>query len=50
MYMCVKLLSRDLNLSPYTPHPISTYIYGVTIVSKMCNGSVVPLLCDCIIG
>ena len=33
--MCVKFPPRDLNIDSYSPHPTSTYICGVTIVSKV---------------
>ena len=36
--MCVKLLPRDLNPDPCPPHPINTYIYGVTITLRTCSG------------
>ena len=48
--MCVKFISRNLNSDPCTPHPTNTYTCKITIVSKMCSGTVIPLLCDCIIG
>ena len=35
--MCVKLLSKDLNLDHYPPHPTSTYTCGVTIAPRMCG-------------
>ena len=31
--MCMKLPLEVLNSSPYLPHPINTYTYGVTMVS-----------------
>ena len=34
VYVCVKLPPRDLNLSPYPPHPTSTYTYKVTIAPR----------------
>ena len=37
--MCVKLLPRNLNPDPYSPHPISTYTCGMTIVPKVCGGT-----------
>ena len=36
--MCVKLPPGDLNFSPYPPHPISTYTYGLTIAPRVCGG------------
>ena len=36
----VKLPPRDLNPSPYPPHPTSTYICRVTIASRVCSGMV----------
>ena len=37
MYMCVKLPLINLNLDPYPPYPTNTYIYGVTIVLRVCG-------------
>ena len=39
MYICIKFSPEDLNPSPYPLHPISTYIYEVTIAPKMCGDS-----------
>ena len=36
--MCVKFPPRDLNPDPCPPHPINTYIYGVTITLRTCSG------------
>ena len=36
--MCVKLLLRNLNPSPFSPHPTTTYTYGVTVELRMCGG------------
>ena len=36
--MYVKLPLINLNSGPYLPHPISTYIYGVTIAPIVCDG------------
>ena len=36
--MYVKLPFRDLNSDPYSPHPTSTYTYGVTIAPRMRGG------------
>jgi len=36
--MYVKLPPRDLNLSSCLPHPSSTYIFEVTIASRVCGG------------
>ena len=38
MYMCVKLSPRNLNSSPWPPHPINIYTCGVTIAPKVCGG------------
>ena len=37
VYMCVKLLPRDLNPGPYPPHSTSTYTCKVIIAPKMCG-------------
>ena len=37
--MCVKLSPRNLNIDPYPPHPINTYICRVTIVPRVCGSS-----------
>lgn len=34
----MKLPLKDLNHSPYPPHLINTYTYGVNIAPKMCGG------------
>ena len=36
--MCVKLPLEDLNPGLYPLHPTSTYTYGVTIASRVCDG------------
>ena len=36
--MCVKLPPKDLNSSPWPPHPTSTYTCGVTIALRVCGG------------
>ena len=33
----MKLSPRDLNPSPYPPHPTSTYTCEVTIAPKVCG-------------
>ena len=33
----MKLPHRDLNLSPYHPHPTNAYTCRVTITLKMCG-------------
>ena len=35
VYMCMKLLPRDLNSNSCPPYPTSTYTYGVTILKKL---------------
>ena len=35
--MSVKLSYRDLNPSPYPPHPMSTYTCEITIVKNECG-------------
>ena len=37
--VCVKLISWDLNLDPYFPHPTSIYTCEVTTALKMCGGA-----------
>ena len=34
----MKLLSRDLNLNPYPPHPTNTYTCEVTIALRVSGG------------
>ena len=36
----MNLPPRDLNSGPYLPHPTSTYICGVIIISRMYGGMV----------
>ena len=36
--MFVKLILEDLNFDFYPPYPTSTYTYGVTIASRVCDG------------
>ena len=36
----MNLPPRDLNSDPYPPHPTSTYICGVIIISRMYGGMV----------
>ena len=36
MYM--KFFLSDLNPDRYTPHSISTYTYGATIILRVCDG------------
>ena len=38
--MYVKLSHGDLNSSPYSPHPISTYTYGVTNAPRVHGGTI----------
>ena len=35
VYMCVKLISGDLNLDPYLPHPTSTYTCEVIFTPRV---------------
>ena len=37
--MSVKLPPRNLNPTPWPPHPTSTYTCGVTTVPRLCGGS-----------
>ena len=38
--MYVKLSHGDLNSGLYSPHPISTYTYGVTNAPRMHGGTI----------
>ena len=40
----MKLLPRDLNSNPYSPHPTITYTCRVTITSRVCGVILVFLL------
>lgn len=41
--MCVKLPPGDLNPSPYSPHPMSIYICGVTTIPRMRSSKAVEI-------
>ena len=34
----MNLIPKDLNLKPYSPHPTSSYTYGVTITLMVRDG------------
>jgi len=38
MYMCMKLLLKDLNPDPYLLYPTNIYTRGVTIAPKIYGG------------
>ena len=38
--MYVKKFPGDLNPNPYPSYPTSTYIYRVTIASRMCSDNI----------
>ena len=42
--MCMKLPSENLNHGLYPSYLTSTYTYGVTIVSRVYDGTVLPIL------
>ena len=40
----MKLISRDLNLNLYPPHPTNTYTCGITIKMRMHDDTRVTIL------